>query len=300
MALSVIHKSGLNKLKAPKLDADDHAILRLRSPYKPSLCLAFCLRKTKGRQGEGVALICSYYKTGGFTHMDAKTREGTLKVIEVIDEGLRQPEPAEEGGLDTSFRWIGRDVRRELVNCLVTDEFEQRYGIALNRSNTDFPIDMEPTLNAALQNSFSTSCALSGGGRPGDFLYAKEKICGYAEVGSYEALQKLPKNVKAQVKTAPKLCFSISKYAFDGDNDQELFYSLIDEIKTYNPCKVKEYDQNSRIYIYFDMPEAKKFMDNCEEISHRYRALAEANTKKEELNRLKREIKELENEDNSL
>lgn len=28
MALSVIHKSGLNKLKAPKLDADDHAILQ--------------------------------------------------------------------------------------------------------------------------------------------------------------------------------------------------------------------------------------------------------------------------------
>lgn len=238
--------------------------------------------------------------------MDARTREGVLKVIKVIDEGLSQPEPAEKGGLDTSFRWRGREVRRELVNCLVTDEFEQRYGIALNRSNINFPINMEPTLDAALQNGFSTGCTLSGRDSPGDFLYVKKMIYGDAKVGSYEALQKLPKNVKDQVKTAPKLCFSISKYVFDGDNDQELFYSLIDEIKTYNPCKVKECDQNNRTYkndrtyIYFDMPEAKKFMDNYEEISRRYRDLAKANTKKEELNQLKREIKELENEDNSL
>lgn len=86
------------------------------------------------------------------------------------------------------------------------------------------------------------------------------------------------------------ICFSAGAYIFGDYYPKELFVDFFNELKSYNP----KYSDTNNKTLYFSMDNAAEFYNDFPKIWNRYTDLNKENFKKYKAEKLRKELKELE------
>ena len=200
-----------------------------------------------------------------------------MKTIMNIKKAYKEIKEVCEKYADNSERYCG-DIRDMLIKAsghLMIIDWEEKYGIKLSH---------EYNPSNALHLNINSHSSIS--------YYedaVKEKEGGSGRYISWSDDDKQPMN-----EWIFSLSFPTGAYIFgeDYDGQQNLFQEFFNELKTYNPDFTDIHNRS----LFWKLENAKNIFDNFNIILHKYQELNDQQLKQRNIDKLKSQLKSLEEE----